>query len=168
VVPTLDLENRSDWRTLGFDFEPGSEQWEARCLGRAHHPYNSCGDILANAAQLTLDCSEPYPGDIGTWGCLVSRLFVSKDHNQEGVYLIENFLQERTTLVKEDDLKKHNNALGMAYALLCAEHFGLPMLNVNTMPHLTMGLTLEDEVSLRLHQSQPYWLDDVTDGYIEN
>jgi hypothetical protein len=70
--------------------------------------------------------------------------------------------------MEESDLKKHNNVIGMAYACLCAEHFGLAMPNMSTMPHLTMGLTLEDGVSLMLHHNQPYWLDDVTDGYVEN
>jgi hypothetical protein len=53
---------------MGFEFQPGSDQWEARRFGRVRHPYRPSGDLLADVAQLTLDCSEPYPGDIGTWG----------------------------------------------------------------------------------------------------
>jgi len=42
------------------------------------------------------------------------------------------------------------------------------MPTLSTMPHLTIGLTLEDSVSIMLHQNQPYWLDEITDGYVDN
>ena len=166
--PTLDLENRPHWRTLGFDFEPGSDQWEDRRFGRARHPYQPCGDLLANAAQLILDCSEPYPGDVGEWGCLSSRFSISKDPEQEGIYVVEDFLREHLTIMDEVDLKKHTNAVGMSYARTCTEIAGLPLPDMSTIPHLTMGLTLEDSISIILRENQPYWLDQITDGYIDN